>query len=155
MVTFLVFSLSLSSDVLDRQLQSEFTANVLARAVHPIVMLGYLTSKPRSTNYNKIIESGKVKVSCGSYVCIVRMKVCVQSGLRRKVHDLWAVQDLAISQTSYFGFGNPTDQETSTNRTDLKGCSRHPVCVHYNPWNVTNHGTCFCPKGVQIKEVPL
>ena len=49
-------------DVLDRKLQAEFTGEVLARAVHPIVMISYLTNKHHGRDYQRIVQSGKVKV---------------------------------------------------------------------------------------------
>ena len=44
-------------DVLDRKLQAEFTGEVLARAVHPIVMISYLTNKPHGRDYQRVERS--------------------------------------------------------------------------------------------------
>lgn len=73
-----MFLLPLLRDELDRKLQSEFMANVLARAVNPVVMAGYLTNKPHSRDYKKIVESGKVKVRRECRLCVfVVFSVCV------------------------------------------------------------------------------
>ena len=75
-------SLSQCSDILDRKLQAEFTGEVLARAVHPVVMLSYLTNKPHGANYQTIVTRGKVKVSiylpytlCPQYTYLMTMYI--------------------------------------------------------------------------------
>ena len=60
--SMLLFPLLLR-DILDRKLQAEFTGDVLARAVHPVILLSYLTNKPHGRDYKRIVEGGKVKVN--------------------------------------------------------------------------------------------
>ena len=57
-------------DELDRKLQAEFTGDVLARAVNPIVMISYITNKPHGRDYKRIVEHGKVKVRSHWAVCV-------------------------------------------------------------------------------------
>ena len=57
-------------DELDRKLQAEFTGDVLARAVNPIVMISYITNKPHGRDYKRIVEHGKVKVRPHWAVCV-------------------------------------------------------------------------------------
>lgn len=52
----------LSRDDLDRKLQAERTAEILADSAHPVVMLSYITNPTGSRDYWKIINDGKVKV---------------------------------------------------------------------------------------------
>ena len=49
-------------DELDRKLQAERTAEILAGSAHPVVMLSYITNPPGSRDYWKIINGGNVKV---------------------------------------------------------------------------------------------
>lgn len=54
--------LPLFSDDLDRKMQGERTGEILGNSTLPVVMLSYITSKPGSRDYQKIINNGKVKV---------------------------------------------------------------------------------------------
>jgi hypothetical protein len=47
---------------LDRKLQAERTAELLAGSTHPVVMLSYITNPPGSRDYKKIVNGGNVKV---------------------------------------------------------------------------------------------
>ena len=51
------------SDVLDRKLQAEKSAEILSTTPNPVVMLSYITNPPGSRDYLKIINSGRVKVT--------------------------------------------------------------------------------------------
>ena len=51
------------SDVLDRKLQAEKSAEILSTTPDPVVMLSYITNPPGSRDYLKIVNSGRVKVS--------------------------------------------------------------------------------------------
>ena len=51
------------SDELDRKLQAEMTAEILANSTNPIVMLSYITNPPGSRDYWKIVKDGQVKVN--------------------------------------------------------------------------------------------
>lgn len=48
-------------DVLDRQLQTQYLANLSAQSSNPVVFLGYVTSKPFSQNYFHFMEKGLLK----------------------------------------------------------------------------------------------
>lgn len=49
-------------DDLDRKLQAQHTAEILAGSTHPIVMLSYITNRHGSRDYMKITNDGNVKV---------------------------------------------------------------------------------------------
>ncbi len=49
-------------DRLDRKLQAERTAEILANSTHPLVMLSYVTSKPYTPEYQRIVDHGNVQV---------------------------------------------------------------------------------------------
>ena len=51
-----------SSDDLDRKLQAQTTAEILANATNPIVMLSYITNRHGSRDYRTIVDGGNVKV---------------------------------------------------------------------------------------------
>lgn len=59
-------------DDLDRKLQAKTTAEILANATNPIVMLSYITNRHGSRDYNTIVEKGNVKVSELLSMCLRR-----------------------------------------------------------------------------------
>ena len=58
-----VFVFFSGRDDLDRKLQAQRTAEILANATNPIVMLSYITNRHGSRDYTTIVEKGNVKVS--------------------------------------------------------------------------------------------
>ena len=62
MIYLLLTLFLFSSDDLDRKLQAQTTAEILANAAHPIVMLSYITNRHGSRDYNTIVNGGNVKV---------------------------------------------------------------------------------------------
>ena len=60
-------------DVLDRKLQAERSAEILANSTYPVVMLSYITNPPGSRDYKTIVNRGNVKV------CVVCVCACVQN----------------------------------------------------------------------------
>ena len=52
----------LCRDDLDRQLQAQTTAEILANVTNPIVMLSYITNRHGSRDYKTIVEKGNMKV---------------------------------------------------------------------------------------------
>lgn len=55
-------------DVLDRKLQAEHSAEILANSTYPVVMLSYITNPPGSRDYKTIVNRGNVKVC--ACVCV-------------------------------------------------------------------------------------
>ncbi|KAH9513982.1 Protein cwh43 [Bulinus truncatus] len=60
-VDFVVTHMGNDRDVLDRKLQSQFLAKELRESANPAVFLGYVTSEPKSENYNRLLREGQVK----------------------------------------------------------------------------------------------
>lgn len=48
-------------DVLDRQLQCKYLSNLAAEAAHPVVFLGYVTSRPFTREYLMLTDEGLLK----------------------------------------------------------------------------------------------
>ena len=57
-------------DELDRKLQADYTAEVLATARNPVVLISYLTNKPHGDGYKTITGRGMVKVKKPTHVCL-------------------------------------------------------------------------------------
>ena len=57
-------------DELDRKLQANYTAEVLATARNPVVLISYLTNKPHGDGYKTITGRGMVKVKEPTHVCL-------------------------------------------------------------------------------------
>ena len=62
-ITMYIHTTPCRSDVLDRKLQAEKSAEILSTTPDPVIMLSYITNPPGSRDYLKIVNSGKVKVS--------------------------------------------------------------------------------------------
>ncbi|KAL4230433.1 Protein cwh43 [Mactra antiquata] len=60
LVDFVVTHMGNDRDRLDRKLQAEYLANELRESENPVVFLGYVTSKPGSNEYLKLINDGNV-----------------------------------------------------------------------------------------------
>lgn len=60
-INFYIVHFGNEGDELDRKLQAERTAEILAGSAHPVVMLSYITNPPGSRDYWKIINGGNVK----------------------------------------------------------------------------------------------
>ena len=58
----------LDRDDLDRKLQAQATAELLANATNPIVMLSYITDRHGSRDYKTIVEKGNVNVSLSQLI---------------------------------------------------------------------------------------
>ena len=58
-----IYTTPCCSDVLDRKLQAEKSAEILSTTPDPVIMLSYITNPPGSRDYLKIVNSGKVKVN--------------------------------------------------------------------------------------------
>ena len=75
-ISFLLYFLHFSGnfcgsrDELDRRLQAEYTGEVLGRAVHPVVLLSYLTHDPHGVGYQTITDRGRVKVQMTPYLSV-------------------------------------------------------------------------------------
>lgn len=58
----MIYNFHLSSDELDRKLQAEKSAEILANSTYPVIMLSYITNPPGSRDYKRIVNHGRVKV---------------------------------------------------------------------------------------------
>jgi len=48
-------------DDLDRRLQAKALAELCAKSENPVVFLGYVTSRPGSRDYQKLVDDGRMK----------------------------------------------------------------------------------------------
>jgi len=58
LVNVLVTHFGNTEDALDRQLQTTAMADMVRNQTHPMILLTYITDRPRSKNYYELIGSG-------------------------------------------------------------------------------------------------